>query len=66
MAKKTLTIDLNKMLKGYDGLHQKDYQWQMIDCPKNDKHVFEVRIIKHMINSGQRYTEQINHNGQIN
>ena len=66
MAKKTLTIDLNKMEQGYDGIHQRDYQWQLIDSPKNDKQVFEVRIIKHMINSGRRFKELINQNGQTN
>ena len=41
MAKKKLTIDLDKMNDGFDGVTGTDYQWQIVDDPKGDpKHCY--------------------------
>tara|TARA_R110001599_G_scaffold104594_2_gene265255 strand:+ start:300 stop:503 length:204 start_codon:yes stop_codon:yes gene_type:complete len=67
MAKKKLTIDLDKMNDGFDGVTGTDYQWQIVDDPKgNPKHCYSIKIYKHMIKSGQRFTEVITQNGKNN
>ena len=59
-----ITHDLNDMLDGYDGITGKDYKWKMIDDPKgNHKYCYEVRIFRHAVKTGQRFSE-ITTNGQ--
>ena len=43
MAKKKLTIDLNKTEEGYNGITRQPYLWTIID---EGKEMYEVQIIK--------------------
>ncbi len=67
MSEKKLTIDLDTMLDGYDGLTRTDYKWKIVDDPKNkSKFCYEVRILKHQIRTGQRLTETITNAETVN
>ena len=67
LKNKKLTIDLEKMNDGWDGITQKDYLWQIIDDPNNSsKYCYEFRVIKHQLQSGQRLSETLNYGKAIN
>ena len=43
--KNKLTINLDKMKKGYNGLTYRDYLWTVVDEGKKD--MYEIQIIKY-------------------
>jgi hypothetical protein len=40
-----ITLDLNEMEDGYDGVSKQEYLWKFLDDPDSDN-IYEVRIIK--------------------